>query len=187
LLLSTQSFDSRYPEFVEHTFWTNAGVVFLTAHVVGSDNGFRPWPGRTADDDAEVKRRTEAAAAWIREGFATAAASKAPAVVIAFHGAPAFDRPADHAARQVHEPFLTAIEEEAERFGGPVLLVHGDDHIYTVDQPVIRRTTGQRLTNVTRMMVPGSPAVGWVRVVVTPGANPPFAFHPIVVPRWKYW
>jgi hypothetical protein len=187
LLLSTQSLDPSYPEFVEHAFWTQAGVVFLTTHLIGSDNGLGPRPERSAEDDEEVKRRTEAAAAWIEEGFKTAVASQARAVVIAFHGAPPFDRPAGHPARQVFEPFLATLEEEAGRFGGPVLVVHGDDHVYTVDQPVSRRTTGQPLATVTRLMVPGSPAVGWVRVVVTPGAEQPFAFQQIVVPRWKYW
>jgi hypothetical protein len=35
--------------------------------------------------------------------------------------------------------------------------------------------------------VPGSPSVGWVRVVVTPGVQPSFTFEPRVVPGWKYW
>jgi hypothetical protein len=35
--------------------------------------------------------------------------------------------------------------------------------------------------------VPGSPLVGWVRVVVTPGSTPSFAFDQRLVPRWKYW
>jgi hypothetical protein len=68
-----------------------------------------------------------------------------------------------------------------------VLIAHGDDHTYTIDHPVVRSTTGRRLENVTRLEVPGSPQVGWVRVFVTPGAESPFAFEPHVVPRWKYW
>jgi hypothetical protein len=68
-----------------------------------------------------------------------------------------------------------------------VLLAHGDGHEYTVDQPLVRRTTGRPLGNVTRLQVPGSPAVGWVRVIVTPGSANPFAFEKHEVPRWKYW
>lgn len=33
----------------------------------------------------------------------------------------------------------------------------------------------------------GSPEIGWVRVVVTRGAENPFTFEEHVVPRWKYW
>ena len=58
---------------------------------------------------------------------------------------------------------------------------------FTVDHPLVRRTTGRWLANFPRLEVPGSPAVGWVRVVVTPGAAQPFAFQPLVVPRWKFW
>jgi hypothetical protein len=65
--------------------------------------------------------------------------------------------------------------------------IHGDDHTYSVDHPLLRRTTGSRLMNLTRLEVPGSPRVGWVRVVVRPGAADPFAFDEHVVPRWKYW
>ena len=37
------------------------------------------------------------------------------------------------------------------------------------------------------MQVPGSPDVGWVRVVVSLGAAAFFSFEPRLVPRWKYW
>ena len=37
------------------------------------------------------------------------------------------------------------------------------------------------------LQVPGSPLVGWVRVVVDPGGAGPFTFESHVVPRWKYW
>ena len=47
--------------------------------------------------------------------------------------------------------------------------------------------TKRTIGNVTRLEVPGSPLVGWVRVVVTPGATPSFAFEQRLVPRWKYW
>ena len=66
-------------------------------------------------------------------------------------------------------------------------MANGDEHTYTVDHPLVRRTTRRRLENLTRVQVPGSPEVGWVRVVVTPGAETPFAFEKHVVPRWKYW
>ena len=84
-------------------------------------------------------------------------------------------------ARLAYEPFAAALEEEVERFGKPVLAVHGDAHKLTVDYPLVRRTTGRWLANLTRLEVPGSPDVGWVRVVVTPGAAQPFAFQPLIV------
>ena len=147
----------------------------------------KAFPARSEADDAAAKRRTAAAAAWVRETFAEARSLNASAVVLSFHGNPAFEGSVDDPHRLAFEPFITAIEEEVELFGKPVLVAHGDDHVYTVDHPLVRRTTGRRLENLTRLQVPGSPEVGWVRVVVNPGAENPFAFDAHVVPRWKYW
>jgi len=172
---------SQGSEFVENVRWEQQRVVFATIHLVGSRNGTKPFPGRTAADDEEATRRTGAAVTWVRETFAAATATDARAVVLGFHASLAIKRPVGHHHRQPYEPFIAALEEEVERFRKPVLVVHGDDHQYVVDHPL------QRLANFTRMQVPGSPDVGWVRVVVTPDAKSPFAFEEHVVPRWKYW
>lgn len=165
------------PEFVENARWIDHGFVFATVHLIGSANGRWPFPDRTEDDVAASKRRTEFAAAWLREAFDTARTSNAPAVVVAMQGAP-FDE--EEKDRAMFEPFLTTLREEASRFERPMLMAHGDHHTYTVD-----RQFG--LENFTRLQVPGSPQVGWVRVTVTPGAREPFAFEPHVIPRWKFW
>jgi len=185
LPLATQAGRPAFGEFVENARWSHAGITFATVHLVGSGNGLRPFPERTAADDEEVRRRAEAGAAWLRETFAEAAAAGAPAVVLGFHGTLGFGLPMER--RRGYEPFAAALEEEVERFGKPVLAVHGDDHEFTVDHPLVRRTTGRWLANFTRLEVPGSPDVGWVQVVVTPGAAQPFAFQPLVVSRWKFW
>ena len=183
----SQSEQPTFADLVENLRWSRGGVVFATVHIVGSRNGLGPLAGPALSEPAEVRHRTEGAAAWVRETFAQAHASGAPAVVIAFQAFPYFERPAGDPARQPFEPFLLALEEEVERFGRPVLGVHGDFHHYVVDQPLVRRTTGRRLANFTRMQVPGSPDVGWVRVVVRPGAAVPFSFESRVVPRWRFW
>jgi len=176
-----------FPEFVENARWAYEGIVFATVHIVGSSNAMKPFPGRTEADDIASRRRTEAAAAWVRETFAEAKSLNASAVVLGFHGNAGLEGAEDPKWQAFFEPFITAVEEETERFARPVLLAHGDGHVYTVDHPLVRRTTGRRLENLTRLQVPGSPEVGWVRVVVKPGAEDPFTFEEHVVPRWKYW
>ena len=166
---------SQGGEFVENARWSHAGVVFATADLIGSWNGMKPFPGRTADDDTASRRRTEAAASWVRETFAEAHRTTAPAVVLACHAFPGDNVPE---YRPRYEPFVTAVEEEAERFARPVLLIHGDGHRYRIDHPL-------RPRNFTRLQVPGSPKVGWVKVVVDVRAREPFAFERHVVPRWK--
>lgn len=187
LSLVSQGGREPFPEFVENARWVHQGIVFATVHLVGSQNGMEPFPGRTSTDDDASRRRTAAAVAWLRETFTEAKTLNASAVVVSFHASPGFADSPDNPYRQSFEPFITALEEEVERFPHPVLIAHGDDHTYTVDRPLVRRTTNRRLENLTRLEVPGSPQVGWVRVNVTPGAENPFAFELHVVPRWKYW
>lgn len=165
------------PEFVENARWIDNGVAFATVHLIGSANGMRRFPSRTAVDDAAAKHRTEAAATWIRETFREAKASNASAVVVAFHGNPFDEEPRD---REPFQPFLIALQEELAQFARPVLVAHGDRHQFTVDHPL-------PLANLTRLEVPGSPDVGWVRVAVTPGAREPFGFQKHLIPQWKYW
>jgi hypothetical protein len=185
--LLRQGGQGAFPEFVENARWSHAGFVFATVHLVGSRNALEPFPGRTREDDAEVRRRTEAAAAWLGEAFAQARASRAAGVVIALHGDPPFAAAPGRPERQPFEPFATALAREVEQFPGPVLAIHGDNHEYVVDQPLVRPSTGAPFSNFTRLEVPGSPDVGWVRVVVSPGTPSPFAFERHVVPFWKYW
>ena len=186
--VETQADDAVFAEFVENVRWAHQGIVFVTVHLTGSWNARDPdFRGRTAADDEESSRRTLAAAAWLREAFAAAVESSAAAVVVGFHANPALHRPATDAYRRSYDPFIATLEEEAAAFGKPVLVAQGDDHDFIVDRPLVRRSTGKRLDNLTRLQVPGSPAVGWVKVVVTPGAATMFAFEPRVIPRWKYW
>jgi hypothetical protein len=178
---------SAFPELVENVRWEAHGMMFATVNLPGSRNGMEPFPLRGPTHDAAAARRTEGAAAWLRDTFAAAEEAGAVAVVVAFHANAGLENAADSPYRQAYEPFITALEEEAERFAGPVLLLHGDNHDFLVDHALKRRTTGERLPNVTRLQVPGSPHVGWVRVVVTPGPEPTFAFENRVIPRWKLW
>jgi hypothetical protein len=145
------------------------------------------FPGRTERNDAETIRRTAAATAWLRSTFAVADSNDALAVVIAMHAYIDFAAPVDDYYRQAYEPFLVALEAEVERFEGPVLFVHGDDHEFIVDRPLVRRTTGRVLENFTRLEVMGSPEVGWVEVTVDTTAAHPFRFAPHRVPRWMIW
>jgi hypothetical protein len=181
----SQASDSVWSEFVEHQRWTRGGIVFATLHLVGSRNGMEGFPGRADANDREARRRTEAATAWLRDTFEDARATAAGAIVLIEHADLGFEDPADE-YRRAFEPFLRALEEEVATFDGPVLLVHGDGHHYTVDSPLVDRRTGRLLENFTRMQVMGSPEVGWVRVVVDT-AGPRFSFVPHRIPAWKIW
>jgi hypothetical protein len=174
--LETQSGEG----FPEHARWVRDGVVFVTVNLVGSRNATKPYPGRTPAEDEAALKRTEAATTWMRSAFARAGAIDAKAVVIAFHADPDLEEEPQTSYSDEWEPFVSTLDDEAERFARPVLVVHGDGHHYRVDHPLEAK-------NLTRVEVPGSPLVGWVRVVVDPKAQDPFSFDEHVVPRWKYW
>lgn len=185
--LVSQAAQEPFKEFVENVRWTHEGLVFATVHLPGSANAGESFPGRTAAHDEAVKRRTSAAVAWLHDTFVEARTSGATAVVLGFHANPGFEEKIEDEYRQSYEPFLTALEEEVEQFSKPVLVAQGDNHEFIVDRPLVRRTTGQRLDNFTRLQVPGSPDIGWVKVVVSPGPQTGFAFENRVVPMWKLW
>ena len=138
--------------YPEHQRWTVEDVVFATLNVPGPDNNRR--------QPQESKPRTAALLDWMRETFSIARAARLPAVVIALHadlwtGNPAF------------AGILAALAEEAQRYSGSVLVVHGDTHWYRFDQPLTDPKSGQRVSNVTRLEVFGSPFVNWTQVTVT--------------------
>jgi hypothetical protein len=183
IALERQSAQAEFGEFPENARWEHRGVVFATLHLVGSWNG---TASRMESSELEAERRLNADVAWLRATFAVARESDAAAVVVAFHANPAFDEP-DAARRDVYDRFIAALEEEVEGVERPVLAIHGDWHEYTVDHPLTSRATNRSLGTLTRLQVPGSYDVGWVRITVRPGAAEPFTFEPRVVPRWKYW
>ena len=187
LSVVSQAAQAPFKEFVENVRWTHEGLVFATVHLPGSANAGESFPGRTAADDEAVKRRTTRR--W--RGCTTLSPRPVRAARLPSFSAstptPGSKPRSMMSTRQNYEPFLTALEEEVEQFGKPVLVAQGDDHEFIVDRPLVRRTTGRRLDNFTRLQVPGSPDIGWVKVVVTPGPQTSFAFENRVVPMWKLW
>src|SRR5690606_18489532 len=66
--LERQSGDPLYATFRENVRWTANGVLFLTVHVVGSNNG----RGLGTTPHSEYVERNAANLAWLRESFAEA-------------------------------------------------------------------------------------------------------------------
>jgi hypothetical protein len=138
--------------YPEHLRWTIEDVVFATLNVPGhSNNSGMPQ---------ESARRTPAVLEWMREAFSLARKRNHPAVVLAvqanlWSGNVAYRR------------ILAVLAEEAQRYNGAVLVVHGDTHWYRFDQPLVDPGSGKKIENVTRLEVHGSPFVNWVHVTVS--------------------
>src|SRR5262245_36564598 len=172
IALERQGDNPRWAKFRENVRWLRGGVVFVGLNVPGSNNNF----GRAHATNAEYVERNAANLAWMHESFALAAERGASGILLAIQADPFFELPRGHRARRGYESFLGALEAETVQFRRPVVLVHGDTHVFRIDKP-LRDTNGQTVPNFTRVEVFGSPTVGWVRGHVTPGAAAPFSFQ----------
>ena len=153
---------SRHTRMVENVRWQIRGVLFATAHVVGSNNGLR---GDDVAAIAEYEQLDTANAEWIGALFELARTERATAVVLAFQADPYLLYGLGGGFRRT----LEAIETGAAVYGGPVLVVHGDGHVYTRANP-FHGPLGQTLENVLRVEVPGALDIRAVRIRIDPSA-----------------
>jgi len=164
--LERQSADPRYREYREHVRWFADKVMFVGLNVQGSNNNL----GRTPAMDAEYRRRMNAALAWLDNSMEIASVRGLAGVVIAVQANPDFEgryrrKPG---VADGFEEFRDALRAHALRFGRPMLFVHGDTHTYLQDRPLADPATGKPIDNFTRVEVPGSPQVRWLKAGINP-------------------
>ncbi len=164
--------DPAHRLYTENARWERNGVLFATIHVPGSDNN-RPMvqsgevpPG----SPREYPARNQANLAWIAEAFALAERAGHRALVFAFQADLYYRDRCGRGTVEGHQDTRRALAEGAQRFGRPVLLVHGDSHFYLLDKPV------PDVPNLTRLMVPGAQDIRAVLVTADPAAPEPFRF-----------
>ncbi len=139
----------------ENELWIYDGVMFVTQHMVSTDNGRVEV---LMDDPAEaialVDKRDQGNKEWLDHAFDIAQNSEIEAVVIATQLDPfgaedgendAFTRCTNNAA---YAGFCNQVQTFAANLGKPVLLVHGDTNAYCYDQPFLAG-------NIWRLNAPG--------------------------------
>ena len=139
--------------YPEHLRWLDREVLFMTLNV--------PGPNNNARDAAEHAPRNEAISEWVDDSFRLARTRGLRAVVVFMH-ASAWN--SSGMRRRAFRPLLDQLARETRRFGRPVLLVHGDEHQYRVDHPLLDESHDNPITNFTRVEVFGSPDMNWVRI-----------------------
>lgn len=182
LMPDVKSWDGK--AFVENTRFATRGVMFVQAHIIGSNNNLE---ARGLDNVREFFARDAANQKWIVAAFEKAKAENLGALVLSIQ-ADLWDIRQTEPAVPLASGFvetLKTIEKQAKAWGKPVLLINGDAHFFEVTP--FRATDGKPVANVTRLQVPGEKLVGAVRVVVDPdNAEMPFAFQEIAsVPTAK--
>ena len=193
--LDRQSVDTRYAKFPENVRWTYGNVLFVTLHMVGSNNNL----GRTPEMDVEYAERNEANLVWMQEAFELANRNGNKAIMIIAHANPQFENtwPAKLQKRYMlsglavkppkerrdtgFDDFIAVLEEETLAFGKPVVYVHGDTHTFRVDKPLVGSTSRRMIENFTRVETIGYRNTHWVRTIVEPGDPNVFSFRQQIV------
>lgn len=171
-----QSSEPRFAEYREHVRWIAGNVVFIGLNVQGSNNNL----GRTPAMDAEYRRRNTAVLAWLDEGMALARKRRLAGAVVMMQANPDFEGQFRRRAG-VGDGFAAlreALLAHALRFGRPMLLVHGDGHVYFQDRPLVDPSTGAPVANFVRVQVPGSPQVRWLKAGISSKRRGVFALSP---------
>jgi len=170
---SQAALDPTHAKFVENLRWQHQGVLFATLHIVGSNNNFEVRDARAV---AEFMERDRANVAWIQDAFAHAQQSGAKALVFAMQ-ADVFESKSLWEDFPPHSGFRTSIAETLLPLAAaariPVLLIHGDSHVFRFDQPFSLNKTP--ITNLTRLEVPGANDMRAVQVSVDTRAAQPWA------------
>jgi hypothetical protein len=131
----------RQDGYPENARWMDDGVAFATLHVVGTNNGRRQIYMDKLDFALDqVTARDHANSFWLDEAVNHAILMKATALVIAMHAditTPMGTGACDDGERQkcdAYAPLRDQLGQAAKKFGGPMLLIHGDTNPYCLEQ-----------------------------------------------------
>lgn len=208
-------FDPQHPTdllFVENVMWQESQTVFVTLNVPGSNNDHLPWSGGNASTPGlpyppkaflnepartqEVSEREPADIRWLQRAFALAESNGAKAVVIGLQADmwdPAAILPGGDGL-DGYDQFVQTLASLAKHFGGPVLLINGDSHLYEADHPLTTgfyndantvkdvHHVGYTVPNLTRITVQGSTNTPheWLRLTIDPRAQGIFSWQNVI-------
>jgi hypothetical protein len=210
VLSQSLAYDRSHPadrKFVENVLWYQNGVVFVTVNLPGgSNNDTDVWYGAPTETSAQTQARAERTGAdlrWLDAAFLTAKVLHAKGVVIGAQ-ADMWD-PEKGAAHQTgYEPFVQSVAAHTTAFGGPVLMINGDSHVYRSDNPLSATASctwelatpcesvasihpGYDVANFHRIVVHGSTTpLEWLKLTIDASrsaANGPVAFGPFAWQR----
>lgn len=154
----------KFADYAENQRWQISRTLFVTLHIVGSNNRFDPKDPRA---EAEFLERERANIAWIEDAFRLAKAKGIVAIAFFLQadvllGGDRYDNfpPSSGFRRSFGETLLPL----AKAYGKPVLVAHGDSHEFRFD--TVYLLDGVRVKNVLRLEVPGAMVTKAVLVTV---------------------
>lgn len=163
----------EFLQFVENRRWQKNSILFLTVHIVGSNNNFE---SRDPKAVAEFFDRDRANTRWINAAFDLAERKNLEAIVIAFQ-ADVLESASRFSQFPSYSGFKASVGDtiipRSQKFGRPVLLISGDSHEFKFGQPFTIR--GQSVSNLYQLVVPGNQDVRAVQVTVNVLSASPFS------------
>ena len=165
-------------KFVENARFMKNDIMFMTAHVVGSNNNFEI---RDLEAVKEFFERDKANILWLKDSLRKAIKTKAKAVVVAIH-ADMFEfgyiqKKEKFIRHSGFKRFAQNLIAEANKFKRPVLLVFGDSHQFRVFRP-FPKSAG----NIVALEVFGKKHMHAVEILVDPEDAFPFSIRPVFNP-----
>lgn len=194
-VVNQSSTDPRFSRYRENLRWRIGDVVFVTLHIVGSNDN----TGKGPRTDAEQAERKAANLAWLKAAFAEAA--NARGLVILTQANPGFENHWPERAKtryflpfiprgqavpkgsEAYDDYVKALMDALEDYRKPVAFLHGDTHLFRIDKPLYSAKTGRVFENFTRVETFGWPDSHWVRISVDPADPQLFRFNPQLVPE----
>jgi hypothetical protein len=177
--LERQSAEAQFAKYRENVRWRVGDILFLTLHVVGSNNNRGIGTG-----PLEFGERNDANVAWLRSSFARATREGLQGIAIFMQANPTLTplvQPGQPPRASGFTEFNAEFARLAAEFNGHVALIHGDTHTFRIDQP-LKDPQGRIRTNVTRAETYGNPSFHALIMNVHPGTASVFRFEPLVVP-----
>lgn len=169
----TKLLQERQPgAYPEHARFRVGPALFVTLNVPGGNNN---W-GMTGQATPEFQARNPVVLSWIRDNFQLAKREKLAGIVLLFQADPGFQHFAQGLGHHGYREFLSLIQEEAGKFPGQVVAVHGDTHISRIDQP-LRDRNGRTNFRFTRVETHGYPLMGWTLGVIDTDSPSLFRFE----------
>ncbi len=172
---------TAYPE---HMRWVAGRMLFVTVNVQGSNDNF----GRTPQMDEEYRQRSGAVRDWLEASAQRVVERNLAGMVILMQANPRFGaaRPGvddgAESATDVYAGLRGQLRQLTTRLARPVMLVHGDTHLYQQNRP-LRDEQGRTLEHFVRVEVNGSPFTGWLRGLLHDSRSTPVSVQPADPPR----
>ena len=175
-----------YAQYVENVWFQQAGVTFGTINIQGSNDDLAPWgtplPANASQWPSQAEehaRRVKANLNWIKAIFDVGSSSNG---IVLVYQADMWD-PAEPTLAGF-DVYVSLIGQLAGQYGKPVLLLHGDSHVFRSDKPFTANSPFFALhpntpiaPNVTRIVNSGSGNVSdYVRITIDRSGNNPNVF-----------